>query len=186
MADERCILLDGTKGATRVATIIGCVLMTLICGAVTLYLLLGSVASLFFDGLWPATMLMLPMSAGWLWFTGFFALTLARMYTRAALSAEGVTLTRPFGKPREYTWSDFQQVCICLASSVPKGSSSPVLCFVCHGEKKNIYDRWKTDNPWHYRRLIVADYTEEIGEAVRSVCPMVITDLRGSIAYPDK
>ena len=67
-----------------------------------------------------------------------------------------------------------------------KNDGVSVLCFVRHGEKRNLYDRWKADSPWHHRRLIVADYTEAVEEAVRSVCPMVIADLRGTIAYPSK
>lgn len=184
MADPRPFLLDGTKGATRIATVIGCVLCMLICGAATLYLLLGCVVPFFYDGLWPTTLLMLPMVAGALWFTGTFFLTLVRMHTRAAVSEEGVTLMMPLRREKRYAWSDFQQVCICFASSVPRGPSSSVVCFVRHGEKRNLYDRWRTDMPWHYRRIIVADHTAEIEAAVRAVCPMKVDDLRGSIAYP--
>ena len=185
MGDMRPFPLDGTKGAKRVAMIGGCVLCMLICGAAALYSLLSCVAAPFiYDGGWKLLFLFLSMSAGAIWFTGFFALTLVQMYTRVAVSADGVTLMRPLGKPRTYLWSDFQQVCICFASSVPRGPSLPVMCFVRHGEKKNIYDRWRTDMPWHYRRLIVADHTAEIEEAVRALCPMKVDDLRGSIAYP--
>lgn len=179
--------LDGTKGAARIATVTGCVLMTLICGAVTVYLLMGCVTSFFYEGLWLAVPLLLPMAAGWIWFTGYFALTLQRMYTHIALGKEGVTLQRPMRKEIRYAWSDFQQMCICYSSSVPgKNDGVSVLCFVRHGEKRNLYDRWKADSPWRCRRLIVADYTETIEEAVRSVCPMAIDDLRGTIAYPTK
>ena len=186
MADGHSFPLDGTKGAARIAMAIVGVLMTLFCGAVTLYVLLGCIVPFVCDGLWPTALLMLLPAAIAVWFTGFAALTLVRMYTRAVVSEEGVTLMRPLGKPRTYLWSDFQQVCICFASSVPRGPSSPVLCFVRHGEKKNIYDRWRTDMPWHYRRLIIADHTEAIEEAVRSVCPMAIADLRGTTAYSTK
>lgn len=185
MADLAPFPLEGTKGAKRVATVIGCVLMTLICGGVTLYLLLGCAASFFCDGLWPVALLMLPMAAGWFWFTGSFALTLARMYTRVTLSPEGVTLLQPLRREKRCAWSEFQQVCICYSSAVPgKNDGVSVLCFIRHGEKRNLYDRWKADSPWHYRRLIVADHTPELEEAVRASCPMEVTDLRGSIAYP--
>ena len=186
MADGQTFPLDSTKGAARIAMAIIGVLMTLFCGAVTLYVLLGCIVPFVCDGLWPTALLMLLPAAIAVWFTGFAALTLVRMYTRAAVSEEGVTLMLPLRREKRYAWSDFQQVCICFASSVPRGPSSPVVCFVRHGEKKNIYDRWRTDMPWHYRRLIVADHTAEIEAAVRAVCPMKVTDLRGTIAYPTK
>lgn len=185
MVDMQVFPLDRTRGAMRVVEVVSCAVMALFCGAPTLYLLLSSFLPLVYDDLWAVVLMLLPMAAGACWFTGFFALQLERMFCRVTIDGEGVTLLRPLRKEKHYTWSDFQQVCICFASSVPKGPSTSVLCFVCHGEKKNLYDRWKTDNPWHYRRLIVADYTTEIEEAIRAVCPMEIKDLRGSIAYPD-
>ena len=185
MADMQTFMLDGTKGAARVVTVIGCVLMTLICAAAALYMLVSCVVVPFlYDGGWTLLFFLLPVSIIPIWFAGYMGLLLPRVFTRVTVSAEGVTLLRPLLKYKRYAWSDFQQVCICYASSVPKGPSSPVLCFVCHGEKRNIYDRWKTDNPWHYRRLIVADHTDAIEEAVKAVCPMAVKDLRGSIAYP--
>ena len=185
MADKVTFPLDGTKGAVRVAAIIAGALCMVICGVVAVYSLLSCVAAPFiYDSGWELLLLFLPMSAIAIWFAGFFVLQLVHMHTSAVISADGVTLIRPLRKEKHYAWSDFQQVCICFASSVPRGPSSPVVCFVCHGEKKNIYDRWRTDMPWHYRRLIVADHTAEIEEAVRSVCPMKVVDLRGSIAYP--
>lgn len=185
MADMHSFPLDGMKGARRGVGVIACVLMTLICGAVALYLLLGCVMSFFYEGLWLAFPLLLPMAAGWIWFTGTFILTLERMYTRASVSEEGVTLMRPLRRERLILWDEFQQVCICYSSSVPgRNDGVSVLCFVRHGEKRNLYDRWRTDNPWHSRRLIVADHTAEIEQIVRAVCPMEVVDLRGSIAYP--
>lgn len=186
MADKRSFPLDGSKGAARVAGFIGGMLIILICGAATLYLLGSCVVFPFrYVGGWELLFILLPMCAFTIWFTGWAALLLQHMFTSAVISESGVTLLRPLRKEKHYAWSDFQQVCICFASSVPKGPSTSVLCFVGHGEKTNLYDRWKTDNPWHYHRLIVADHMADLEEAVRAVCPMAIKDLRGSIAYPD-
>ncbi|MBQ2953625.1 MAG: hypothetical protein IJE07_08725 [Clostridia bacterium] len=185
MADKVTFPLDRTKGLARGVVVIGGVLMILICGAASLYLLISCVVFPFrYVAGWELLFILLPACALAIWFTGFGALLLQQMFTTAAVNAEGVTLMRPLRKEKRYSWSDFQQVCICFASSVPRGPSTSVVCFVCHGEKKNLYDRWKTDMPWHYRRLIVADHTAEIEDAVRAVCPMEVQDLRGSIAYP--
>lgn len=185
MADKAAFPLDGTKGAVRLAAIAGGALCMLICGAAALYALLSCLTAPFiYEGGWELLFLFLPVSALAIWFAGFFALTLVQMHTRAAVSEEGVMLMRPLQKARLIRWDEFQQVCICFSSSVPRGPSSPVVCFVRHGEKKNVYDRWRTDMPWHYRRLIVADHTEAIEAAVRNVCPMEVKDLRGTIAYP--
>lgn len=184
MADKAIFPLDRSKGLLRGVVVAGTAFLTLVMGAATLYLLLSCFLPFLFEDLWMAVLMLLPMAAGAFWFAGTFFLMLVRMYTRAAVSEEGVTLMLPLRREKRYAWSDFQQVCICFASSVPRGPSSPVVCFVRHGEKKNIYDRWRTDMPWHYRRLIVADHTAEIEAVVRAVCPMKVDDLRGSIAYP--
>lgn len=187
MADRTTFPLDNSRGFTRAATIFGGVLMTLICGAATLWLALGSIVPFLYEGLWPTALLLLPMAAFAGWFTGYAVLLLEHVVSRVEVGAEGVTLIRPWRKAKAYPWSDFWQVCVCYSSGTPgKNDGVPVLCFVRHGEKRNLYDRWKADNPWHYGRLIVADCTEEMQEAVRSVCPMEVADLRGSPAYPLK
>ena len=186
MADKAIFPLDRSKGLLRGVVATGMAFLTLVMGAATLYLLLSCFLPFLFEDLWMAVLMLLPMAAGAFWFTGTFFLTLVRMYTRAAVGKEGVTLMLPLRREKRYAWSDFQQVCICYSSAVPgKNDGVSVLCFIRHGEKRNLYDRWKADNAWHYRRLIVADHTAEIEAAVRAVCPTEVADLRGSIAYPD-
>lgn len=184
MADLHSFPLDRSKGLLRGVVVAGLAFLTLVMGAATLYLLLSCFLPFFYEDLWLTVLMLLPMAAGALWFTGTFFLILVRMYTCATVSEEGVTLMLPLRREKRYAWRDFQQVCICFSSSVPRGPSSPVMCFVRHGEKRNLYDRWKADKPWHSRRLIVADHTDAMEEAVRAVCPMEVVDLRGSIAYP--
>lgn len=102
------------------------------------------------------------------------------------ISPDGVTVTRPFSQDQHLAWSDFQQVCICkYVSGRRNGGAYPQLCFVCKGEQRSIYDRWKTHSSFHHRRLIAIDYDEALHEAVRALCPLTIIDLRDTLPYKD-
>ena len=187
MADMVTFPLDRTKGLARGVVIVGFAFLALVFAAATLYLLLSCLVLPFvLDGLWETPLFLLPISVWTGWMAGNFTLMLGHILTCAEVSTGGVTLLRPLRKAKTYPWSEFQQVCICYSSSVPgKNDGMSVLCFIRHGEKRNIYDRWKTDNAWHYRRITVTDHSAELETAVRAVCPMEVKDLRGSIAYPD-
>lgn len=186
MADKMTFPLDRTKGLARGVVIVGLAFLALVFAAATLYLLLSCLVLPFvLDGLWETPLFLLPISVWTGWVAGNFVLMLGHILTCEEVSTGGVTLLRPLCKAKTYPWSEFQQVCICYSSSVPgKNDGMSVLCFIRHGEKRNIYDRWKTDNAWHYRRITVTDHAAELETAVRALCPMEVRDLRGSIAYP--
>ena len=101
------------------------------------------------------------------------------------ISPDGVTVTRPFAQDQHLTWSDFQQVCICKYACGRGNGAHPQLCFVCKGEQRSLYDRWKTHSPFHHRSLIAIDYDEALHEAVRALCPLTIIDLRDTLPYKD-
>lgn len=101
------------------------------------------------------------------------------------ISPDGITVTRPFAQDQHLSWSDFQQVCICKYVSGRGNGAYPQLCFVCKGEQRSIYDRWKTHSAFHHRRLIAIDYDEELHEAVVPLCPLTIVDLRDTLPYKD-
>lgn len=113
-------------------------------------------------------------------------LEMQRLLSEARITDRGLTVLRPLSPPQTLGWSDLQQVCICLYNrrmGEIHGQGHPQLCFVCQGEQRSIYDRWKTHSPFHHRRLIAIDYDEEILEAVRALCPMEIIDLRDTPPY---
>lgn len=100
-------------------------------------------------------------------------------------SANGLLVKYPFQTEILLPWTSFQQVCICYAAYTTRGEkrANSVICFVKHGEKKNGSLRWKTDNPFRHRSVICVDFTPELYEQVRSVCPYEISDLRHTRAY---
>ena len=95
MADRTTFPLDRSKGLLRGVVAAGLAFLTLVMGAATLYLLLSCFLPFYFEDLWLTVLILLPMAAGALWFAGAFFLSLVRMYTRAAISEEGVTLMLP-------------------------------------------------------------------------------------------
>ncbi len=153
--------------------------------AAFLFLFVFMMKAVLMDGDWLLLLMMLLPLGISVWFAGFFFLLMHRMMSSISLSESGVCLHRPLQGSKQLPWDAFQQVCICYGSGTPgRNDGNTVLCFVMHGEKKNLYDRWKVDNPWHDRYLIVADYSEELHTAVSACCPMQVADLRGTIAYP--
>ena len=97
----------------------------------------------------------------------------------------GLLVKYPFQTEILLPWTSFQQVCICYAAYTTGGEqmANSVICFVKHGEKKNGSMRWKTDNPFRHRSVICIDYTPELYDQVKAVCPYEISDLRHTMAY---
>ncbi len=124
------------------------------------------------------------LSAGAFRFAGSCFFGMDMLLSHLTILPEGVRVKYPLRKAKLHPWEAFQQVCICYPTSKPgiKDKCS-VLCFVMRGEKRNIYDRWKTDMAWHVHSLITVDYTEALHEAVQARCPMEIVDLRNTIPY---
>lgn len=107
-----------------------------------------------------------------------------RGFARYRFEMDGLLVKYPLQKAVLIPWSSFQQVCVCDGSSVPKGmKTAAVLCCVRHGEKKNLYDRWKTDSIFRYRSVICMDYTPELHRGLQERCPLPVADLRDTAAY---
>lgn len=100
-------------------------------------------------------------------------------------TTNGLLVKYPFQTEILLPWTSFQQVCVCYATYTTRGEqmANSVICFVKHGEKKNGSMRWKTDNPFRHRRVICIEYTPELYEQVKAVCPYEISDLRHTMAY---
>lgn len=97
---------------------------------------------------------------------------------------DGLWVKYPFCKPHQIQWSEFQQICVCYGDAIPRGAcSNTVICCVKKGEKKNIYDRWKTNSPLRYRSVVCIDYSPDLHEGLKQRCPLPIVDLRQTPAY---
>ena len=110
---------------------------------------------------------------------------MCRAFGRFRFEAEGLAVQYPFRRERLIPWDAFQQVCVCYGLAVYKGEKHPpvVICCVKHGEKKNIYDRWKTDSPLRYGRVLCIDYTQALHLGICERCPYPVADLRKTPAY---
>ena len=109
------------------------------------------------------------LKCGWLFLTDACA-----VYT---FSAAGVRVKYPLEKDKIYSWNDFQEVCICSVT-YQRMKSEPAICFVMHGEKKNIFGQWKTENPFKFRRVMAVDFSEERLTQLRACCPEHVPDHR--------
>ena len=112
---------------------------------------------------------------------GFWG-TICMMAAHVCFEAEGLWVHWPLRKPVMLPWTSFQQICICPGYVFKKDIPSVGLCFVRHGEKKNVYDRWKV-LPTHYRTVIYIEYTPELHEGLKERCPTEIIDLRNRGGY---
>ena len=92
----------------------------------------------------------------------------------------GLMVKYPFHKTRLLKWEEFQNVCLCNPFAPTRYYSYlweyEVMCFVMKGEQKNRSGRWKTENPFHLKRLICISHTEELLNAAQRWCPLPIED----------
>ena len=104
---------------------------------------------------------------------------------RFRFEAEGLVVKYPLEKEKRIPWHQFQQVCVCYAAYTTRGQkkANTVICCVKQGEKKNLYGRWKTDNPFHHRSVICMDYSPEYHAGITRMCPYAVEDLRNTWAY---
>ena len=107
---------------------------------------------------------------GWLFLTDACA-----DYT---VSAAGVRVKYPLEKEIFYSWDDFKEVCICSVT-YRRMKRAPAICFVMHGEKKNLFGQWKTENPFKFRRVMAFDFSEERLTQLRAYCSCLVPDYRG-------
>ena len=126
--------------------------------------------------------------AVWLILLAAAALVTSWMDYQAAMAEysfcpDGVTVQYPLEKQRYYPWSDFQQVCVCYYSRATEMYGYSVICLVKKGEKKDLFGRWKTANPFRYRSVMCLDYSETLLETVRESCPYDVPDLRDKGNY---
>lgn len=84
-----------------------------------------------------------------------------------------------------YPWSVFQQVCVCYSAYTTRGpqKANTIICCIKHGEKKNLYGRWKTENPFRYRTVICVNFSLDLLYGVKEMCPFEVIDLRNTPAY---
>ena len=178
--------LDSNRPGVRALLMALGALATLIClaaAALAVWLIVQDLQS----GDWLSALFPLLCLAGAAWMTGSFLLWGERMLTEIAITQEGLHIKRPLQRLRWIPWAALQTVCICFVAHKPGlQEKARVMCFVMKGEKKNLFDRWQTENPWHFRRLIVADYREDLHAGVKDCCPLPVEDLRGTPAYPVK
>lgn len=97
----------------------------------------------------------------------------------------GIRIKYPLRHSYIIPWSEFQQVCICYAAYTTFGprKANTVICAVKHGERPNMYGRWKTDNPFRFRTVIRIEYCEDRYMQLQECCPLPIVDLRNTPAY---
>lgn len=97
----------------------------------------------------------------------------------------GLLVKYPLRSEHLVPWSDFQQVCVCLAAYTTRGEprANTVICCVRKGERKNGWGRWKTDNPFRYKSVICIEYRPSLLEGLREMCPYTVEDLRDTPEY---
>lgn len=136
------------------------------------------------DGPLTVSAVLLTILAGvvLVFFWAAVCLELQRYWMKLRISEEGLTLLRPLLPKKHIPWDAFQQVNICYRMGV-RGVKPAILCFVRHGEKKNLFGHWRTESILHRRSLISPYYTEALHAAAAACCPLEIIDLRNTPDY---
>ena len=114
---------------------------------------------------------------GWLFITTGMA--------QFRFSKEGLYAKYPLKPEQLIPWRAFQQVCVCYCAYTTRGPrrACTIICCVKHGEKRNLYGRWKADNLFRYRTVIAIKYSPELHAGVKEMCPYEVVDLRETRAY---
>lgn len=100
-----------------------------------------------------------------------------------SLEPDGIVIKYIFSKnPECISWDMFQQICVCYAD-ISHTRRNTIICCVRHGERKNWNNRWKTDNIFHYRKVIRIAFSEERLAEFAETCPFPVVDLRGIGGY---
>ena len=104
---------------------------------------------------------------------------------RYRFNKEGVYAKYPLKPEQLYPWNYFQQVCVCYSAYTTRGKqkANTVICCIKHGERKNLYGRWKTENPFRYRNVVCVAYSPALFDGVKDMCPFEVIDLRETPAY---
>lgn len=96
-------------------------------------------------------------------------------FTKHSICVDGIEACFLHKRPKLYSWSVFQEVCVCYEDDHTKVDNK-LICFVQKGEKKNIFGRWKSDAFWRYPRIIRLKYTPELHKIITDLCPIPIVD----------
>lgn len=104
---------------------------------------------------------------------------------RYRFAPNGIYVKYPLKPEVIYPWSVFQQVCVCYSAYTTRGprKANTIICCIKHGEKKNQYGRWKTENPFRYRTVICVNFSLDLLYGIKEMCPFEVIDLRGTRAY---
>ena len=152
-----------------------CFIAFLICSICTL-LMCWLIVNDLLDGTFPTFALTLPIGA---FLLRLFWGNLCRALAHIRFESNGIWVKWPLRKAQLIQWSSFQQVCICPGYEFRKDTTSIGLCFVRHGERKNMFYRWKVMGS-HYQTVIYIEYTPELHAGLKERCPMKIDDLRNT------
>ena len=104
---------------------------------------------------------------------------------RYRFSKEGIYAKYPLQHERLYHWTDFQEVCVCYSAYTTRGprKANTIICCVKYGERKNLYGRWRAENPFRYRSIVSIEYSLALYCGIKEMCPYDVVDLRGTQAY---
>ena len=110
---------------------------------------------------------------------------ISQSYARYEFTEDGIKVKYPLRTLKFIPWDEFQEVCICYDYYVSKGPrwANRAICCISKKEEKNAFGRWKTENPFRYKSVIVMDYTDELYQKIKEKCPYDIPDLRKTPAY---
>lgn len=105
-------------------------------------------------------------------------------YAKYDINEMGVLVKYPLESKKIIQWNEFQQVCICYVFKNRMGGRYVAICFVKNGQKKTLFpERWKTDNLFRHRQILIMDYTLEMYKKVKKMCPYEVVDLRETPGY---
>lgn len=105
------------------------------------------------------------------------------LFVKYEITEEGLYVKYPLESKKLLKWNVFQQVCVCYHHNKGVGGYV-VICCIKHGEKRSFWtNRWKTDSLFHHRSVITIDYTYELYETFKKMCPYEIIDLRETDDY---
>lgn len=103
------------------------------------------------------------------------------------LNSDGISIKYPYEDIIMYKWDEFVDICIIYAFVGTRGAvydgDVTYIAFVRKGETKNRNDRWRAENPFHYRGVFIIRYSEANLNLIKEYCPYDISDLRYTKTY---
>ena len=115
-------------------------------------------------------------------------LTYTDYWSKIRVSKDGVLVKYPyfFISEKLIPWEAFQTVSICTHCYRTRVYIYPTVyvCMVKHGEEKDIRGNWKTEDPFHFTRVIRLRYTPELVCFLQEKCGITVTDQRNVKGMP--